>query len=168
MSQLQLIKDIFKNMKGSKSDRAYADIKSIIDFWNNPKKCRRCEYYHWQYARCPTNEQCNRCNEKGHRGTVCNNVTYIYNLSYECGCFKWSVEHHRGLSTTKYSTHCCMCHKPKKIYEMQISKDKKRTRCNECKNKDEKKNNNELNKRQTTPPSSPIHLNQTRRICTKN
>jgi len=154
MSQLQLIKEVFNNFKGSKSDRAYADIKSIIDFWNNPNKCRRCEHYHWSYEKCPSNDRCNRCNEKGHRGTVCNNITYIYNLSYECGCFKWSVEHQRGLSTTKYSTHCCVCHKPKKIYKMQISKDKKRARCNECKNKDERKNN-ETNKRQTTPPLSP-------------
>ena len=77
MAQLQLIKDILNNWKGYKTDNSYNDLKSIIEFWNNLNKCKRCEMYHPFYEKCPSNERCNRCNEKGHKGTVCNNITFI-------------------------------------------------------------------------------------------
>src|SRR5436853_1152698 len=146
------MKDIYNNWRWYKNDNSYYDLKSTIEFWNNPNKCKRCEQYHWLQEKCPSNKRCNRCNEEGHRGTVCNNITFIYNLTYKCGCLQWSVINKRSVAQTKYSTHCCVCHEPKKIWEMQVSTDKKRVRCNECKNKEEKRNNE---KRRMTPPSTP-------------
>ena len=87
MSQLQIIKNIYNNWKWYKNDNSYYDLKSIIEFWNNPNKCKRCEQYHWFQEKCPSNKRCNRCNEEEHRGTVCNNITFIYNLTYECDAF---------------------------------------------------------------------------------
>lgn len=154
MSQLQLIKEIFERAQKNPNNYhqiKYSQVKTIIKFWEDPYQCKKCGIYHWQYEDCPPFGcalGCNRCNNLEHKGTVCNNTTYIYNITFECGCYPKSVREQRVLADSQISSHCCVCHKPQRIWEMQISKDQRRARCEECQEKSK-------DGRNITPPISP-------------
>ena len=138
----------------------FLEVEKKIKFWRNPYKCRECKMYHPGDMRCTYEDRrfCNRCGSKEHTQSVCNNITYISNRVYYCGCDIKTIKILRGERNTKIGTHCCICLEPNKITEMQISELGYKARCDNCRIKAEKDYEKDITpyKRHITPPESPI------------
>ena len=136
-----------------KMQKEFNEVGDIINFWKNPFHCYSCGVYHKREMSCPYKfRTCNRCGSEEHTQYVCNDVNYINNRLYYCGCNVKLVKHQRGAHQSIIGTHCCECLEPCKFTEMEINDWNGKAKCNNCKRNDERE---KQKKRDITPPMSP-------------
>ena len=106
---------------------------------------------------CP-NVTCNRCERKGHIGSVCKDSDYLHNLRLDCGCngndiIRTTRRRYDLQDLIRYDTHCCVCKTNLyKMKDLEFDDQHIQVRCPECK---ERMNKESSSKRLLTPPASP-------------